>query len=128
MIQLFFAKIVYLVLHMSHSVKSGRIRSYSGLRFSRIFPHSISISPYSVRMKENARKMRTRITPNRDTFYVVSDCNSWWGSKSVQASLKNCTWWMILNKSKSISSSYKWHSVHLYVSPAVIEYFSNGLR
>ena len=30
-----------------------------------------SISPYSVRMRENAGKMRTRITPNTDTFYAV---------------------------------------------------------
>ena len=31
----------------------------------------IGISPYSVRMWENAGKMRTRITPNTDTFYAV---------------------------------------------------------
>ena len=31
-----------------------------------------SISPYSVRMRENAGKMRTRITPNTDTFYAVA--------------------------------------------------------
>ena len=30
------------------------------------------ISPYSVRMRENAGKMRTRITPNTDTFYAVT--------------------------------------------------------
>ena len=40
-----------------HCVKSVRIRSYSG--------------PYSVRMWENAGRMRTRITPNTDSFYVV---------------------------------------------------------
>ena len=28
-------------------------------------------SPYSVRMQENVGKMRTRITPNTDTFYAV---------------------------------------------------------
>ena len=28
-------------------------------------------SPYSVRMPENAGQMRTRITPNTDTFYTV---------------------------------------------------------
>ena len=39
-----------------HCVKSVRIRS---------------ISPYSVRMRKNAGKMRTRITPNTDTFYAV---------------------------------------------------------
>ena len=30
-----------------------------------------TISPYSVRMRENSRKMRTRITPNTDSFYAV---------------------------------------------------------
>ena len=30
-----------------------------------------SISPYSVRILENAGKMRTRTTPNTDTFYTV---------------------------------------------------------
>ena len=30
-----------------------------------------SISLYSVRMRENARKMRTTITPNTETFYTV---------------------------------------------------------
>ena len=57
-------------------VKSVRIRSYSGPHFPRIFPHSDwirrdSISPYSVRMRENAGKMGTRITPNTYTFYAV---------------------------------------------------------
>ena len=32
-----------------------------------------SISPYSVRMRGNAGKMRTRKTPNKDTFYAVFD-------------------------------------------------------
>ena len=48
-----------------HCVESVRIRSYSGLHFSRIFP-------YSVRMRENEEKMRTRITPNTDSFYAVT--------------------------------------------------------
>ena len=30
-----------------------------------------SISPYSLRMGKNVGKMRTRITPNTDTFYPV---------------------------------------------------------
>ena len=46
-----------------HCIKSVRIRSYSGPHFSRI-----GISPYSARMRENAGKMRTRITPNADSF------------------------------------------------------------
>ena len=32
----------------------------------------LRISPYSVRLRENAGKMRTRITPNTDTFYAVT--------------------------------------------------------
>ena len=30
-----------------------------------------TISPYSVRMRENTEKMWTRITPNADSFYAV---------------------------------------------------------
>ena len=62
----------------THCIKSSRVRSYSGPHFSRIFPHSdwirriLRISPYSVRMRENAGKMGTRITPNKDTFYAVT--------------------------------------------------------
>ena len=61
-----------------HCIKYVRIRSYSGPHFpafSRIWteygdiPH---ISPYSVRISENAGKMRIRIPPNMDTFYAVS--------------------------------------------------------
>ena len=40
---------------------------YSELFWSAIFPH------FSVRMRKNAGKMWTRITPNTDTFYAVSD-------------------------------------------------------
>ena len=42
--------------------------------FSRIrtaYEETNRISLYSVRMRENAGKMRTRITPNTDTFYAV---------------------------------------------------------
>ena len=49
-----------------HCVKSARIRSYSSPRFARIFPDSVFR-----RNAESARKMRTRITPNTDTFYAV---------------------------------------------------------
>ena len=65
----------------NHCIKNVRIQSYSGPHFSRIFPHSdwlqrdtciLRISPCSVRMRENAGKMRTRITPNTDTFYAVN--------------------------------------------------------
>ena len=32
---------------------------------------ALIISPYSAQMRENAGKMRTRITPNTDSFYAV---------------------------------------------------------
>ena len=72
--------------HKNHCVKCFHIQNYSGPHFSRIFPHSdcisvslciqsecgkmrekCSISPYSVQMRENEGKMRTRITPNTDS-------------------------------------------------------------
>ena len=58
----------------THCLKSVRIRSYSGPHFSLIFPHAdwirrdTGISPNSVWMREDAGKMRTRTTPNTDTF------------------------------------------------------------
>ena len=46
--------------------------------FSRIrteYGEILRIYPYSLRMRENAGKIRTRITPNTDTFYaVVGSC------------------------------------------------------
>ena len=64
-------------LYNCHCVKSVRIRSYSGPQFPRIFPHTdwrrrdTEYPPYSVRMRENAGKMRTGITPNTASFYAV---------------------------------------------------------
>ena len=56
-------KIVYLVVfRMTRMMRRVRIRSYSTPHFSR------SISPYSVRIRENSGKTRTRITPNTDSF------------------------------------------------------------
>ena len=53
---------------------------YLELFWSAFFPHLFTrirtehgeISPYSVRMRENAGKIRTRITPNNDAFYAVN--------------------------------------------------------
>ena len=45
--------------------------------FSRIrteYGEILRISPYSVRMRENAGKVRTTVTPNMEIFYAV---NSW---------------------------------------------------
>ena len=46
---------------------------HSGLFWSAFFQHFplLRISPNLVRMWENAGMMRTRITPNTDTFYAV---------------------------------------------------------
>ena len=66
---------------IEHCIKSVRIRCYFGPHFSRIFSHSdrirriLCISPHSVRMQEDAGKMRTRVTPNTDTFYAVEDAS-----------------------------------------------------
>ena len=48
--------------------------SVFGVILVRIFPafsRNRSISPYSVRMREKAEKMRTRITPN--TYSLIQD-------------------------------------------------------
>ena len=52
-------------------VKRVHIRSYSGPPFSRIRNECgdiLRISPCSYRIRENAGKMRTRITPNTTLF------------------------------------------------------------
>ena len=47
--------------------------SVFGVILDRIFPafSCIRNAPESIRMRENAGKMLTRITPNTDTFYAV---------------------------------------------------------
>ena len=67
------AKAIKVIL--SHCVKRVRIRSYSVPHFSSIFPHSDWIRRDTECLSvfsPNAGKMRTRITPNTDTFYAVS--------------------------------------------------------
>ena len=53
---------------LKNCVKSVRIRSYSGPHFPAFGLNTEIYSPYSVRMRENAGKMRTRINPNTDTL------------------------------------------------------------
>ena len=48
---------------------SARIPKFSRIRTE--YGEILRISPYSVIMRENAGKMRTRITLNTDTFYAV---------------------------------------------------------
>ena len=53
-----------------HCVKSVRIRSYSGPHFSAF---GLNAERYSVslRIQSKCGNMRTRITPNKDTFWAV---------------------------------------------------------
>ena len=55
----------------THCVKSVRIRSYSGPHFPAF---GLNTERYSVslRIQSECGKIRTRITPNRDTFYAVT--------------------------------------------------------
>ena len=55
-----------------HYVKSVRIRSYSGPHFP-AFRLNTERCSVSLRVRPECRKIRTRITPNKDTFYAVED-------------------------------------------------------
>ena len=106
-------QIVYL-----HWVKSVHSRSYSGPYFCRIFPHldwiwgDTSTSPYTVRMRGNAAKIRTRITPNTDTFYAVLITGAvdlcWETSISSYALMLNC---IAVNFYK-LNSKLKYLNIH----------------
>ena len=102
-----------------HCVKRVRIRSYSGLHFSRIFPHSYwirrNISPYSVWMRENVRK--TRITPNTNTIDAVKKTHL---NRNICLIFSACLlqeWSLIINIfSKSVSviqAEFLRHGFHL---------------
>ena len=58
--------------HHSHSVKSVRIRCYSGHYFHTF---GLNTERYSVSLRIHCecRRLRTRITPNTDNFYAVSN-------------------------------------------------------
>ena len=53
-----------------HCVKSVPIRSYSGLRFP-TFGLDTERYGVSLRIQSECGKMRTKITPNTNTFYAV---------------------------------------------------------
>ena len=53
-----------------HCVKSVRIRSYSGPYFPAFGPNT-KIYGVPLRIQSEYGKIRTRITPNTDTFYAV---------------------------------------------------------
>ena len=76
-----------------HHVESVHIlvRIFPGLSLIRTEYGEIR-SPYSVRVRENAGKMRTRITPNTDSFYAV---------------LKNSSTYYLLSTTPLSNSSYR---------------------
>ena len=53
-----------------HCLKSIRIWSYSGPHF-RAFGLNTESYEVSLRIQSECEKMRTRINPNKDTFYAV---------------------------------------------------------
>ena len=60
------------VVDRSRSVRSVRIRSYSGLCFP-AFGLNTEIYLISLHIQSECGKIRTRITPNMDTFHAVSN-------------------------------------------------------
>ena len=57
-------------LWLCHCVKSVRIRSYSGPYFSAFGLNTVRCG-VSFRIQSEHGKIRTRVTPNTDTFYTV---------------------------------------------------------
>ena len=64
-------QLVFTIMHICiQCVKSARIRSYSGPYFP-VFGLNTERYRVSLRIQSECRKMRTRITPNMDTFHAV---------------------------------------------------------
>ena len=55
---------------LKHCIKSVHIRSYSGPHFP-AFGLNTQTYKVSLRIQSECEKVRTRITPNTDTFYAV---------------------------------------------------------
>ena len=60
-----------MTLCLLHCVKSVRIRSFSGSHYYPAFGLNTERYGVSLRIQSECGKMRTRITPNTDTFYAV---------------------------------------------------------
>ena len=67
----------YAIISYLHSVKSVRVRSYSGLHFPAF---GLNTERYSVslRIHSECGKMWIKITPNTDTFYAVLSTEQFW--------------------------------------------------
>ena len=57
--------------YRAHCVKCVRIRSYSGPYFPAFGLNTVRY-PASLRIQSECEKIRTKITPNTDTFYAVA--------------------------------------------------------
>ena len=106
-----------------NSVKSVRIRSYSGPHFSCIFPHSDWIRrdtqylsvfcPNAGKCQKNAEKMRTRITPNASTFYAVMNSTSFF---IYILSYRSVCMWTYTPMAKNDSESVSLRNFPLWIS------------
>ena len=69
-----------------HCVKSVRIRSYSDLHF---LTFGLNTEKYSIslRIQSECGKMRTRITPNKETFHAVKNRNTCFMTHSLECAL-----------------------------------------
>ena len=69
--------VISFILLSLYKTNTAQKESVFGVILVHIFPAFSRIRteygeiPYSIRMRENAGKMRTRITPNTDSFYAV---------------------------------------------------------
>ena len=89
----------------THCVKSVRIQSYSGPHFS-AFGLTTERYRVSLRIQSECVKLRTRITPNTDTFYAVTLQSRsikiiMYGSETI-SSLGPKIWDILLTDLKSI--------------------------
>ena len=82
-----------------HCVKSVRSRSYYGPRFP-AFGLNTERYQVSLRMQSECEKIRTRITPNTDTFHAVY---FFWGVSSSR--IDNCSFQSYVKKVLSVQSS-----------------------
>ena len=81
-----------------HCVKSVRIRSYSG-------PY---IPAFGLSIQSECGKIRTRITPNTDTFYAVCICCGKYLYKSIDVIWKNWMHALSFVSKHSFCQSKKW--------------------
>ena len=84
----------FLKLVLNHFVKSVLIRSFSGSYFPAF---GLNTERYfvSLRIQSDCRKIRTRITPNTDTFYAVNifilrNSIVGWGRRLLNRGLVSC--------------------------------------